>query len=307
MDSSSTTGQTLSIKLVDAFTATPLTGNPAGVVLEADGLSDEQMQGIAREMAVPETAFILQPTSRGADLRIRWFTPRNEVPLCGHATIASFHALAEEGMRGMGEPGSYTFGVETLSGILPVTVEKLTGGSRIRLGLPVPEFVYAEQLEREVMHLLGISVHELEPHLPIVAASYLYVPVRQLASVHGLSPKPGDVASFLSANNLGGLCVFTRETVDPGSAVHSRFFAPNQGIDEDPVTGTANGPLGAYMVEQNLLVGEGGDATIVGEQGDILGRRGRVSIHLRYSGTEVESVAISGTAVTALDGTLRVR
>ena len=85
------------IKQVDAFTETPLTGNPAGVVVGAEGLSERQMQMIAREMSVPETAFILPPTVPGAHLRIRWFTPMVEVPLCGHATVASGHALQEAG------------------------------------------------------------------------------------------------------------------------------------------------------------------------------------------------------------------
>ena len=96
----------ISIRQVDTFTQLPLTGNPAGVVLGGEGLADKQMQMIAREMSVPETAFVLPPTIPDADLRIRWFTPTVEVPLCGHATVASFHVLAHDGLQGMGNPGS---------------------------------------------------------------------------------------------------------------------------------------------------------------------------------------------------------
>jgi PhzF family phenazine biosynthesis protein len=129
----------ISVKQVDAFTEIPLTGNPAGVVLKADGLSDRQMQMIAREMSVPETAFILPPSIPGADLRIRWFTPTVEVPLCGHATVASFHALAEDNMYGMELPGSYTFRLETKSGILPVEVTKNPDETDVLFGLTLPE------------------------------------------------------------------------------------------------------------------------------------------------------------------------
>lgn len=107
------------LKHIDAFTDTPLTGNPAGVVVNADGLTDQQMQRIAFEVRASETAFVLPPETPEAQLRIRWFTPSAEVPLCGHATIASFHALAEEKMMGMDGAGSYKFQLETKSGSFP--------------------------------------------------------------------------------------------------------------------------------------------------------------------------------------------
>ena len=103
------------LKHIDAFTDTPLTGNPAGVVVNAEGLTDQQMQKVAFEVAASETAFILPAETPDAQLRIRWFTPTAEVPLCGHATVASFHALAEEGMFGMEKAGNYKFNLETKS------------------------------------------------------------------------------------------------------------------------------------------------------------------------------------------------
>ena len=101
--------KTYRIKYVDAFTKQLFAGNPAGVVIDANGLTDAQMQSIAREMNLSETAFILQPTVKDANLQIRWFTVKEEVPLCGHATIASFHVLAEEGLEGMIPTDSTTF------------------------------------------------------------------------------------------------------------------------------------------------------------------------------------------------------
>lgn len=112
------------LRHVNAFTTTPFCGNPAGVVVDARGLSDERMQLIARELGLPETSFVLPPTQRGADLQIRWFSPAVEIPLCGHATIAAFHVLAEEGLHGMRHYGVRAFNLQTKSGILQVGVDK---------------------------------------------------------------------------------------------------------------------------------------------------------------------------------------
>ncbi len=294
------------IKQVDAFTEAPLTGNPAGVVTDASGLTDQQMQAVAREMAVPETAFIVPPTVPGATIRIRWFTPSVEVNLCGHATVAAFHALAEEGLHGMAAPGTYPFAAETRSGILPVTVAKGESGIEVHFGLPLPEFARAAQLKLDIMRLLRIQIEDFDGSLPIVSAGYLYVPVRRLHTVFSLSPNLPAVAQFLENKKFGGLCVFTTETIDRTSSVHSRFFAPHVGIPEDPVTGSANGPLGVYLFERGELEGAGDVLTIIGEQGDAIGRKGRVRIHLGLAGSRVESVTISGTAVTVIDGTILV-
>ena len=272
----------IKIKKVDAFTETPLTGNPAGVVMDASGLNDQQMQAIAREMAVPETAFIVPATVPGATIRIRWFTPATEVNLCGHATVAAFHALAEEEMHGMAGPGTYDFAAETRSGVLPVSVRKERKATEVFFGLPVPEFARAAQFKLDVMRLLRLQIEDFDGRLPIVSADYLYVPLRRLHTVFALSPNLPAIAQFLENRKFGGLCAFTTETIDRNASVHSRFFAPHIGIPEDPVTGSANGPLGVYLFERGELDGTSDTLTIVGEQGDAIGRKGRVSIASRH-------------------------
>jgi PhzF family phenazine biosynthesis protein len=294
------------VKQVDAFTEVPMSGNPAGVVADARGLSDSSMQAIAREMALSETAFVLPASTPGADLRIRWFTPTSEVVLCGHATIAAFHTLAEEGMFGMTDLGTHTFSLETLSGILPVSVEKTRSAVDVLFGLPVPEFVRAGQFKLDLMRILNIQIEDFEPRLPIVTAGYLYVPVRRLHSVFSLRPNLHAMAQFLANRSLNGVCVFTTETVDRTSAVHSRFFAPNFGINEDPVTGSANGPLGVYLFERGLIEASGPTVTVVGEQGDAIGRKGRVTIQLSLQGTRVVALQIGGRAITVIDGELQL-
>jgi len=296
----------IGVKQVDAFTVTPLAGNPAGVVVEGRGLSDEQMQAVAREMALSETAFILPPATPSADLRIRWFTPTVEVDLCGHATIASFHAMAEDGLQGMRAPGTYAYKLETRSGILPVTVEKNLDAIRVFFGLPLPEFVRAGQIKLDLMRLLNIQMEDFESRMPLVVADYLYIPIRRLHILFAMKPNFFALSQYLKNKKYGGLCVFTTETVDRDSSVHSRFFAPHLGIDEDPVTGSANGPLGVYLFERGLLDAPGPEVTITGEQGDVLGRIGRVTIQLTAEGSHLTSVRIGGQAVTVLDGKMAI-
>ena len=294
----------INIKQVDAFTDVPLMGNPAGVVLNAQGLSDQQMQAIAREMAVPETAFILPASKPGADLRIRWFSSETEVPLCGHATIASFHVMAEEGLHDITEPGLYEFNLETLSGVLPVRVQKNVGHAEVHFGLPVPEFLRAGQFKLDLMRILNITLEEFDPRMQIVMTNYLFVPVRRLHTIFAIKPNFFALSQFLTNRKLMGVCVFTTETIERKSAVHSRFFAPTVGINEDPVTGSANGPLGVYLFDQGMLDEKvGGDTiTIIGEQGDVIGRKGRVTIQLRLRGKTVSAVTVGGRAITTLDG-----
>src|SRR5262245_29991200 len=124
----------VSFRVVDSFTTSPFGGNPAGVVLEAEGLSQEAMQAIAREVNASETAFLLDTRRDDADLRIRWFSPSTEIPLCGHGTVAAFHAAMEQGRLAAG-----TFRMECGAGVLPVTLERgAEGRPEVSLGLPVP-------------------------------------------------------------------------------------------------------------------------------------------------------------------------
>jgi trans-2,3-dihydro-3-hydroxyanthranilate isomerase len=298
---------TITIKHVDAFTDTPLQGNPAGVVLHGEGLTDAMMQGIASEMALSETAFLLPPTATGADVRLRWFTPVNEVRLCGHATVATFHAVAEERLHGTGGQARKALRVETRSGILPVAVDRDKDGTTVHFGLPLPRFRPGYQHRDAVLTILQLNGRELDPALPILVDDYLYVPVLDRRVLFGVHPDFSALDAFQRRHKIGGVCVFTTETVDRESAVHSRFFCPAEGINEDPVTGSANGPLGVYLFEQNLVRAQGESLSIIGEQGDAIGRRGRVKITLGLQSGKVSGLQISGRAVTVFTTEMRVR
>jgi len=301
--------KTYKIRHVDAFTTEPFAGNPAGVVLDARGLNDAAMQNIAKEMNLSETAFILPPTTKAADIQIRWFTPAMEVPLCGHATVAGFHALAQEGLHGMKRPGSYYFRLQTKSGVLGIIVEKKYSGTVIEFQLPVPNFRVQKHVPAPLLKALGISSGDVQRDLPFVAQSYLYLPLKKLSTVKKLQPDITPLHKILKATKTLGISLFTLETIEQSSAVHSRFFAPEAGIVEDPVTGSANGPLGVYLYQYAIardypvpsLVLPDGRVEFVGEQGDEIGRRGRVKIRLRVTGHGVKQVSIAGEAVSIMD------
>jgi PhzF family phenazine biosynthesis protein len=301
------------LKHVDAFTGEAFAGNPAGVVLDARGLTRGNMQAIAREMNLSETAFILPPTVKDADLQIRWFTPAVEVPLCGHATIASFHALAEEGLYGMRRAGMYHFRLQTKSGVLAIAVEKKFLGTIVEFQLPIPRFRPHKKVPLALLKGIGVRPSDVEPRLPFVSASYLYLPLRKLSTIRSLQPDYPRIVAVSKATRTLGVCVFCLDTVEESSAVHSRFFAPAAGITEDPVTGSANGPLGVYLYRYAIpadfpipsFLMPDGRIEFIGEQGDEIARRGRVKIRLTVSGHGVKQVAIAGEAVTMMDSTLK--
>ena len=304
--------KTYQLKHVNAFTSRPYAGNPAGVVLDAKGLAPERMQAIAREMNLSETAFILPPTVKNADLQIRWFTPATEVPLCGHATIAAFHALAEEGLYGMKRMGIHRFRLQTKSGVLAIVVEKKFSGSIVEFFLPLPRFRAYKKAPSALLSALRVRAADVETRLPVVSASYVYVPIRKLSTIKSLRPDFSKLHSLNKASRTLAVCAFSLETLEQSSAVHSRFFAPAVGISEDPVTGSANGPLGAYLYKYaipadfpipSFLMADG-RVEFIGEQGDEIGRRGRVKIRLSVSGLAVKQVSIAGEAVTIMDSTL---
>ena len=294
------------VKHVNAFTDQPFSGNPAGVVLDARGLTEARMQIIAREMGMPETAFVLPPTWRGANLQIRWFTPTVEVPLCGHATIGAFHALAEEETAGMRHNGTHHFKVQTKSGLLSVDVEKKHSASVIEFHMPVMKFRPIRVTPPKLAKALGLTRAMLHRRLPVARGNYIYVPVRSLSMLRSLSPDMNALAAFCKASKLVGVCVLSLQTVDEGSAVHSRFFAPAAGVPEDPVTGSANGPLGIYLYQFALRQGiavpslslPDGRLEFIGEQGDSLGRKGRVTIRVRLRKGVVDDISVGGQAVT---------
>lgn len=289
----------VSIKQIDAFTKIPFQGNPAAVVMNADILTDKEMQLIAKEMNLSETAFILSPLDSSADIRLRWFTPVSEVPLCGHATIAALHSLAEDGLYGMEKDGDYQFKIEIKDGYLVADVQKNADDIRVNLGITPPNrFERFSQYKLDLIRILNININDVESKPIIMRNEYVYVPIRRLHILYSMRPNLFALTNFMDQRNLHGLCAFTFETIERESFLHIRFFAPNEGIPEDPVTGSVHVPLAVYLYDNGMLEVKNQKAEYIAEQGDTIGRRGRVHVQLEFNEDKPSLVKIGGHAVT---------
>lgn len=278
---------------IDAFTDKPFNGNPAAVVY-SDELSREQMQLIAKEMNLSETAFI--SNSDKADFNLQWFTPTVEVELCGHATIASIHYLKERELI----KNNSEFTINTLSGILKCRCEN----DLYYFHLPVLNLKDFTGNKREIVNALGINDKHLDANLPfiLVEGGYLYIYLNNLPAVQNLKPDFKELYKLTEGKNeYSVVTVFTTETIERESDAHLRFFAPYFGIDEDPVTGSANGPLLLVMRRLGLTDDNMENKVFTFEQGDELGREGRIKV--AYSPAK-NDLYIAGNAVTVFRGEL---
>jgi len=302
---------TLRFYLVDAFAEQPFRGNMAGVVFDADTLSAAQMQRIAGEIHASETAFLSRANDLHRPMRIRWFTPTTEVGFCGHATLASAHALHEAGcLAGLLSRPDASLVLDSAAGELrlrPETLPEPHPGLIWWLDMPDPALKADHTNPIRTCELLGLSIDDLDPALPAMRSrddDVIYI-VRRWQTLMDLRPDFAELARWCERNHIRGLCVATTATLAASVNVHSRFFAPAVGINEDPVTGSVHGPLAVYLVV-NGLVGRAGDRSALlcaqGRPGD---RSGLVRA-LVESTPQGYCVRIAGQCFTTLTGELRV-
>jgi PhzF family phenazine biosynthesis protein len=299
--------RTYKFKKIDAFTDRAYTGNPAAVVMVADGLQDDEMQLIAREMNLSETAFLFSPTDKTYDLNLRWMTPAVEVDLCGHATIAAFHALAELGLYGLDAAGDHSFRVKTKSGVLPIHVYRDEKIIRVTMGLPVPTFEKYGGQKSDLCNAFSVPMELLDNSLPIWKANngYVFIPFINREPLLKMKPDSEALKNLSAKHSVTAFCAFTTDTKYQTSAAHSRFFAPLWGVDEDPVTGSAQGPLACYLYQNGRVRGNG-KIPVTLEQGYEIARGGRVWAELTVEGDNIVELTISGYAVTVMDGQLYI-
>ena len=277
---------------IDAFTNERFKGNPAAVIY-SDTLAEEQMQLIAREMNLSETAFISK--SDNADYKLRWFTPAKEVDLCGHATIASLHYLSETKKNELKK----TLTFETRSGILNCSFDR----DKYLMQIPVPQLLEFTSCIEEVLSYLSINRTDVSD-LPFIILDngYLFIGVSSLNALWKLKPDFKSLKDLsINKKEFFDITVFTTETVDKGSSAHLRFFAPYHGIDEDPVTGSACGPLLLVLQRLGLINNYRDDTKLIFEQGDVLNRKGRVTTIFNALNNKL---IISGNAITIAKGTI---
>jgi PhzF family phenazine biosynthesis protein len=283
---------------VNAFTTTPFTGNPAGVVPDGDGLSEELMLAIARELNdVSETVFICQPQTEAADVRFRFFTKTTEVDLCGHATISAMFTMAWLN-RIKEENAPAVIRAETKVGVLEL-------GMRFENGKPawasmeqlVPQLHEAPGADH-VPDILGLPASALSDRFEIGCASSglwaCFVPLKDLSCLQKVRINSARIEQIWPENpEFSGVYPFV--LVDEYTTQGRFFSPPKYGIFEDPVTGTACGALGAYLMAKGCLPADG---ELLARQGVEMGRRGQVKVRRNANG----KMLIQGQAVAVLRG-----
>jgi PhzF family phenazine biosynthesis protein len=296
---------------VDAFTTDRFTGNPAGVVLDADALTDVEMLAIARELNNADTAFVLKPDAEGHDLRVRFFTPRTEASFVGHATVATHFVLSRDGVpsiKGVGGRAKQ----KQKSGLVDVEVRGEGAERRIAIRQPAPPL--GRQLnDRErlaVLDALALSTGDIDTRCPLRivggAGTRLLIGVRSTEQLKQLKPDFSRLTTLSAQLGAAGFFVFTLSHGFAGCLTESRMFCPALGIPEDPVSGNAHGLLGAYLAEQGLLQLAGGTAKFKGAQGHHLNRAGRVDVELEFAAAQenhskLDGVWIVGQAVSIFE------
>jgi len=298
---------------VDVFTERPFGGNPLAVFPDAEGLSAEEMQQLAKEMNLSESTFVLPSRAPGADFKVRIFTPARELPFAGHPVVGTHWVLAHLGRVELREPVTrmcFELGV----GVLPADLH-VVGGRVERVvmtqGRPsfhavledVGELAAALELPPEAITATGLPVQVVSTGLP-----QMMVPVRGLAEVQRLAADRLDLATLARVCRAAGtdcVMVFTFETESSEATVHTRMFAPSLGVPEDPATGSANGALGAYLVHHRAVAVSEPTTCITSEQGLELGRPSRLYVEVDSSEGEIAAVRVGGQVVAIAEGEVR--
>lgn len=325
---------------LDVFTDQAFAGNPLAVFPEAEGLPDEQMLKIAREMNLSETVFVLnssstpaekpkpendkeapeknakdEPTNSAVLRRLRIFTPTREIPFAGHPIVGTWNVLAREGVVPVPEGGNGWTRIhhEVGIGILPVDIEFKDGGpSQVVMTqgkFEVLSEIDDRQEQAEIARALGLAREDLDESLPIqvitTGLSCLAVPIRSLSDLSHCRVNTSLVSEIYVRLGATGCLAFARETVEIGeSRAHARFFAPADNIPEDPATGSACGALGAYLVHHAAsgTEADGGKHKFVIEQGDFINRPSRIHLEVGGERGRVDEVRVGGQSVVVARG-----
>lgn len=286
-------------ELWDVFTSRPLGGNPLAVVLDASGLDGTAMQALAREFNLSETAFVL-PSAR-ADARARYFTPARELPMAGHPTVGTAFALAERGRLGR-DRATLELGV----GVVPLRLERGEGLERVWMDQGRPRRLGTVTDRRSVAGALGLEPDELVAELPLEVVSagvpFLLVPVGDRAALARLRLDLRAISPFVPAEHRA-VFAFTLDSDD--SLVRARMFGEALGVAEDPATGSAHGPLGAYLAWTGIVEAASGPVEFLSRQGVEMGRPSEVRVRVRLEDGD-PAVEVGGSAVRLARGRLEL-
>ncbi|MGI5159897.1 PhzF family phenazine biosynthesis protein [Microbispora sp. CA-102843] len=271
--------------VVDAFTDTPLQGNPVAVFFEAEDLSDDRMQRIAREMNLSEVTFVL-PARQGGDARIRIFTPVNELPFAGHPLLGTAIALGE-GRRGD------RLSLETAMGVIAFELRRVNGRVvAAEMGQPVPTWAEFDRAE-ELLAALGLTSSTLPVVIYRNGPRHVFVGLESMAALSRVDPDQRALAAFpdMATNCFAG----------SGSTWRSRMFSPAYGVAEDAATGSAAGPLAVHLARHGRI---GFGQWIDIHQGVEMGRPSLMRARADGAAEHVTSVRVGGSAVTVARGVI---
>ena len=274
---------------INSFTSNSFAGNPAGVLM-SNNLSESEMPLIARELNFAETAFI--SSSKYCNYKLRWLTPTSEVDLCGHATIAALHFLKENSL--LMENDEITF--ETRSGNLRCGFKD----RKYYMEIPIHIVENFEDDKNIIFNALRIKEEIVNADLPfLIHNKILFIAINFLSDLNKVSPNFIELSKITTHSLFNSVMLFTLQTYESANHAYSRFFAPAEGINEDLVTGSANGPLLIILKRLNLIETKSKIIVCTFEQGDILNRPGRVTVSYDQNKNEL---FIIGDAVTVVRG-----
>ena len=296
--------RTIEVVFVDAFTSTPFTGNPAAVVPDAAGLDEAAMRAVATELARPATAF-LQERRAGGERALRWFSPAGvELTLCGHGTVAAAHVLAA---RGEAPRGELVFAAPRHR--LTVTLEGSDSSRTAWFEPDCPRWLPEREDLAPYLHALGLPPAAVAKWAPPARTSEqdLLIPVAGLDALRALAPDLTALGRLARDRGVRGIVLTAKETREPRALTHSRNFIPHYGIPEDFATGSSHAAIGVWLWETGGLVATDGVARFRAEQGDFVGRPGRLTVEVHGTGGRPTRVRVGGQAVIMLTGTLSLR
>lgn len=286
-------------KQVDVFTAVPYQGNPVAVVLDARSLTTGQMQAIASWTNLSETTFVLPPTTLEADYQLRIFTPRSELPFGGHPTLGSVHALLEADLCRLREGKLVQ---ECGVGLVTLHVQQSGDRRTIYFDLPAPAHTrLPADAQAQVHAVLGLPQDaNLSAGIVDVGPVFIVVQLPDAAQVLALTPDMPALAALSAQRGVLGIVAFGAYLGDGPATIESRAFFPAAGIPEDPVCGSGNGAIAAFIrhTGQTGAFGE----RYTSSQGSRIGRAGRLSLVFQADG----GIQVGGQSVTCLDGQIRL-
>lgn len=294
---------------VDVFTDRPFGGNPLAVFLDAEGLDDDEMQMIAREMNLSETTFVLPPTDPDADVRVRFFTPGMELPFAGHPTVGTHVVLAQEGRYELEAPVTRIHQQIEL-GTLPVDLQ-VEDGTVERAIMTQGALSFGDFVDdrRMLAQALGLNEIDIDKNLPPRVASTglpgLMVPVTSRSAVERVQLNLPVFNELCEKVDVTGVEVFSMQTWDPVNTVHTRNFGPPwTGVLEDPATGSVGGALGGYLVHHQKVPPTQPTTRLIIEQGFEMGRPSLIEVLVDVEGRSVKQVRVGGQVVRVAEGTL---